>query len=63
MVFFYDNTDKIPPLSKEDLDKIRFDFEEELSKRLHWSGEPEDNLPPIEETEAYRKFIAAGLSL
>ncbi|HUH78785.1 MAG TPA: hypothetical protein VLY83_02695 [Methanoregula sp.] len=50
-------------MSKEDLDKIRFDFEEELSKRLHWSGEPEDNLPPIEETEAYRKFIAAGLSL
>ena len=47
-------------LSKEDLEKIRFDLDEEYAKRIIYSGEFSD-LPPIEETEAYKKFVAAGL--
>jgi hypothetical protein len=52
---------KVHPPSDEMLEKIQDDFYEELSKRINFSGESVD-LPPIEETEAYKKFVAAGLS-
>ena len=61
MAYFHKFSGKIHPLSNEELMKIETDFEEELSKRIHFAGEYEE-LPPIEETEAYQRFVIARLS-
>ena len=61
MAYFHKFRSKVHPLFDEELKKIENDFEEELSKRIHFAGEHEE-LPPIEETEAYKRFITAGLS-
>jgi hypothetical protein len=61
MAYFHKFSGKIRPLSDGELKKLENDFQEELAKRIYFAGENE-NHPPIEETEAYRRFIIARLS-
>lgn len=58
MAYFHKFSGKISPLSDGELKKLENDFQEELAKRIYFAGEA-DNHPPIEETEAYQRFVIA----